>query len=633
MLEAAEAIVNCIKAGSLPSEPMDLFSSIYDPESNRFYDQESTHCDYKAQFPYSFTVDYFGGILRLISAFYNTFGGIIIFGVHDNTRDPGHNKVKINIERLNNVIRTELSSPIEVKHREYYLGSDKSAAMKVDVLLVPKRPMAIPPVRFQKAIGNQKPNIIWMRIGHEVIEPTSIDLPMLYSAREDYGINAESGSAAVQSALPPSPATLKEFIGRRDSLDRLYTWLFSRDEPRTFLYGKGGSGKSTIAFEFARMISDTGGGIPTKQARPIDYVLFLSAKLTALDPMSRRIIKSQAHDFSTAMEFYQAILALVGWTDSETIYSSNETELISELQKLIETAQLLIVVDDIDTLTTAGRDPGMDTLYRMIVRSPSGGKILYTLRNAPTQSLANAIEVPGLDPSGELIEFVRACSTQFKVPEPDSAFIKGDLSVATERRPLAVEVMIGLRRTCGDYHEALNLYKGREGDELRVYLFQREYSALPADNKARLFLAALALLGRPTSFSELKSILQFSAEQLNDCVSQTLEMFLQTSRAESGETIYLLGSATEQFINTVSSGLKVYDKLKASVQYFKSPFLPKNPQMSQILFDVTRLFNRSDFSRAAELLSNAGYSAGITQHPIFNMLKGRAFAKLRPPQI
>jgi hypothetical protein len=231
------------------------------------------------------------------------------------------------------------------------------------------------------------------------------------------------------------------------------------------------------------------------------------------------------------------------------------------------------------------------------------------------------------------MDFVRVCSDQFKVLMPDEEFVVGDLAHVTERRPLAVELLIGLRRTCGTYKEALGLYKGREGDELRAYLFQREYSTLPRDNRSRLFLAALALLGRPASFSELKSILQFSAEQLNDCVSQTLEMFLKTSLSATGETKFSLGAATEQFITGASIELPVYDKLKASVQYFKSPFLPQNRQMSQIQFEVLRLFNQSDYNRAAEVLRRPGYPAVITQHPVFNMLMGRALAKLKPPKL
>lgn len=631
MSTSTEAIVELIKSGNLPSTTPESLLSLYDPARNIFPEQECAYWDYKAQFPFSLSDDYFGGILRLVCAFYNSFGGLIIFGVKDETRTPGHNAVKINIERLNNVIRTALTTPIELKHQEYLLGRDGGLATKVDVLLVPKRPMSVPPVRFSKKVGQEPANRIFMRVGHEVVEPTSIDLPALYSSRDDYGLASGDGPAPVQSALPPRPATLKEFIGRRDALDRLYSWLFASDEPRTFLYGKGGSGKSTIGFEFARLIGECGGNIPTKLNRTIDYVLFLSAKAIALEPMSRQAIKNQTHDFSNARELYEAILTLVGWTNSDSIFDKTDSELLSELQSLVDTAQLLIVIDDIDTLTTAGRDPGMDDLYRLVIRSKSGGKILYTLRNAPTQSLANAIEVPGLDPDGELPDFVNACAAQFRVAPPSADFLP-QLSEVTERRPLAVEVLIGLRRTSGSYHEALKLYQGREGDELRKYLFQREYSALPSDNRARLFLAALALFGRPAAFPELQAVLQFSPEQLNDCISQTLEMFLQSEVNSSGHTIFSLGDATAQFISSVSPDISVYNKLKASVRYFKSPFLPKNAQMSQIQFEVSRFFARQDYERAVEVLTKPDYPAAISQHPILNTLKGRALAKLRPPK-
>jgi hypothetical protein len=632
MQELTARIVDCIKTSSLPSDGEALFADLYDSEINKFVLQECTYFDYKGEFPFSFSGEYFGGILRLICALYNTYGGLIIFGVQDSTREPGHNKVKINIERLNNVVRTVASFPVELVHREYDFAKEKEKSRKIDVILVPKRPMAVPPLRLKVAVGGYKSGVIWMRVGHEVIAPTSRDLPGLYSSREDFGIGGENALSPIEAALPPSPATLKEFIGRRDALDRLYTWLFSSDEPRVFLFGKGGSGKSTIAYEFARMVSESGGNIPTKAGQPIDYVVYLSAKSAIFEPISRTIIKNSSHDFSNVKELYQAILTLAGWTDPSRIETSDEAELIKELQGLFNTVQLLVVIDDIDTLTTAGRDPGMDTLYRILLRASGGGKVVYTLRNAPTQSLANAIEVPGLEIESELSEFVAACCKQFKVKEPDKAFETGHLSRVTERRPLAVEVLIGLRRTAGSYKDALQLFQGRQGDQVREYLFQREYLALPGDNKARLFLAALALLDRAASFGELESILQFSKDQLNDCVSQTLEMFLQSTQTAPGETTYSLGEATQQFIKHASRELEMYEKMKANVQYFKSPFAARDPVMRQIEFEVGRLFKGREFQRATEVLTRNSYPPSVTEHPGFNILKGRAFAKLTPPK-
>ena len=82
------------------------------------------------------------------------------------------------------------------------------------------------------------------------------------------------------------------------------------------------------------------------------------------------------------------------------------------------------------------------------VRAKKGAKILYTLRNTPTQSLAQAIEVPGLE-DAEYREFISACCKQFRQPEPSQIIIDGPLSERSERRPLIIEAVIGLRRTAG----------------------------------------------------------------------------------------------------------------------------------------------------------------------------------------
>jgi hypothetical protein len=286
MLETRQKVVTCIKQQALPDNYDEILGKLYDAEKNDFPLQESLHWDYKREFPFSMSDDYFGGIVRLICAFHNTYGGIILFGVHDTTRTPGHNQVKINIERFNNVLRQKLSSPIETLHRNYLLGGDNDEKKALDILLVPQRPTGTPPVRQIEDIGQYRAGVIWMRVGHEVIEAQSKELSFLYGDRGDYGIGEEDPGAAIPHSLPPSPATVKDFIGRRSALDRLYQWLLTDDEPRTFLYGKGGAGKSTIAYEFGRIVSETCGRTKTKQGRPLDYVLFLGAKRRSLDPLS-----------------------------------------------------------------------------------------------------------------------------------------------------------------------------------------------------------------------------------------------------------------------------------------------------------------------------------------------------------
>ena len=157
--------------------------------------------------------------------------------------------------------------------------------------------------------------------------------------------------------------------------------------------------------------------------------------------------------------------------DFDYIEKLDEQALINEITQLFDTLNLLIVVDDIDTLTTQGLDPGMDTLYRLLLRSRAGGKIIYTLRNAPTQSLINAIEVPGLDDESEYPEFIEKCCQQFRQPSPSEKLMRGELAEISERRPLILETIVGLRRTCGSYREAIEQFQYRTGEDARSYLF------------------------------------------------------------------------------------------------------------------------------------------------------------------
>lgn len=88
MEELRQFVVDCIRNLRLPSVISDFSHYFYDTESQSFIVQESLHWDYKNSVPKNLESDFGGGILRLICAFYNTYGGIIIFGVDDETKNP-----------------------------------------------------------------------------------------------------------------------------------------------------------------------------------------------------------------------------------------------------------------------------------------------------------------------------------------------------------------------------------------------------------------------------------------------------------------------------------------------------------------------------------------------------------------
>src|SRR5262249_10355725 len=77
--------VDYIRKCELPFAGLDLFEGLYSDESFSFIVQESSYWDYKPNIPQQ--VDrYFAGLLRLVCAFHNTYGGLIFLEVDDQTR-------------------------------------------------------------------------------------------------------------------------------------------------------------------------------------------------------------------------------------------------------------------------------------------------------------------------------------------------------------------------------------------------------------------------------------------------------------------------------------------------------------------------------------------------------------------
>lgn len=203
-----------------------------------------------------------------------------MFGVHDESRTGGHNKVTTNLDKLQLSLGQLLTEVPKLLLRRY----DSGTPTFVDALLVAPNDLMTLPIRFKKSVGQYKAGTIWVRQAHEVIEAEPRHIPLLY-CRPGYG--GDTAELTIEGGLPPSPATIKRFVGRIETIDKIFHWLKLSDEPRTFLYGKGGSGKTTIAYEVAKAIRDEGGNARIFGNEKLDAVIFVSAKLTTLNVLSQ----------------------------------------------------------------------------------------------------------------------------------------------------------------------------------------------------------------------------------------------------------------------------------------------------------------------------------------------------------
>ncbi|HXD46866.1 MAG TPA: RNA-binding domain-containing protein [Pseudolabrys sp.] len=298
-----DAIKAAIEKGQLPEDRSALLSSLMQPDGS-FVPQEGPVWDFKREWPFSYSDDYFAGIARLICAFANSYGGIIVFGVHDELRTAGHNKVSPNIDRLQQALDQILSASVSLSCRRYDTGTSSA----IDVLLVCPVNSTELPLRFDKPFGKQRANVIWVRQNHEVVSAEPRHVSLLY-CRATEASDAEAESS-LSGGLPPSPATIKRFVGRLSTIDKIFRWLKLSDEPRTFLYGKGGSGKTTIAYEVSKVLKSEGMRIRTYGGEGLDNVIFVSAKQSMLNVMNQAAEAFIGLDFANERELYESILTL-----------------------------------------------------------------------------------------------------------------------------------------------------------------------------------------------------------------------------------------------------------------------------------------------------------------------------------
>jgi DNA polymerase III delta prime subunit len=625
-----DVIKNAIQRKELPTAKSDLLEPLLE-DGRKFIPQEGIYWDFKREWPFSYSDGYFAGIARLICAFANTYGGIIIFGVHDSDRSPGHNKVAPNVDRLQQALGNLLSEPPQLLCRRY----DEGKPGAVDVLLVCPNEHSIAPLRFVRDVGDYKANVIWVRQNHEVVTAEPRHIGMLY-CRSVAQVDA-ADDLSLQGGLPPSPATIKRFVGRLNTIDRIFGWLKRSDEPRTFLYGKGGSGKTTIAYEVAKVLKFEGSHVPMNGGECLDNVVFISAKQQMLDVMDQSTRNFVGLDFSNERELYEAIITLSNWT-TEPLNEFNIDQLKNEIRSLFDLTSNLVVIDDIDTLTTKGAEAGFDFLYSVLWRAKRRSKVLYTIRNAPTQSLANSIEVPGLE-GRDYEEFVQVCANQFHVPMPDKDFVAKKLATLSERRPLVIENIMALRRTAGNYERAVHLFEEGSGEDVRSYVFQREWNSLPTNNYGRYFLAILAIHGEPLTFADIVALTRYDEGRVRDALADVREMFLQLNEVGT-ETTFQLGALTRAFVYEQSKKLDLYSALKERVEKYKRNFYPENPILSRLRDRVEslavkglRLADKEVLKQALQIVVDPTLSPKISEDPRFMALQAFVYACQSPPNI
>lgn len=615
--------------GILPPDPTGILPYITEADGT-FISSEGPNWDFKGSWPHSYSDSYFHGLCRLICAFANTQGGVIVFGVSDLERKGGQNRIKPNLDRFLQAFQQLVGTTFAHDFRSY----KTDATGQFEVLLVRSIDSQTLPLRFRRASNHYRFNTIWVREGHEVIEAEPRHIAQLY-CRSEITLDLDN---EIDGNLPPSPSTIRKFVGRVNVIDEIFEWLKTSDQPRTFLYGKGGSGKSTIAFNVAKVLREHGQGFRIEGDSPLECVMYLSAKERELNSDTQSQQTYSLNDFKDEKSLYEAII-IEGGSEIETLDGLGIKDLRSEICKLFDRMSCFIVIDDIDTLTTKGLEAGFDFLFGALCRSKKKTKILYTLRNAPSQSISNSIDVPGLSIDGEYQEFIKLASEQFKVIEPSTHIRDDSLLIISERRPLVVESIIALRRRVDSYERAIELFKQNGGDDVRAYVFRREWDAIRANSNGRELLCVLALYNGAISYDDLVALMYDNAAIIPDALSEVQEMFVEVER-RNDISFYKLNELTRSFVSHASKQLDRYSGLRTRVQKFRTNIYADDVNLNSLLRRVDRLIARARFDgdktageQAWSSLMDARSDDATREDPRYMAACGYAALNMSPPNI
>ena len=617
-----EPVWEAIQSNELPREFEKLFFDIYREETATFDLQETYIVDFKDRCPSKFTSEFGSSIVRLALAFYNSFGGLIIFGVEDGRRKPSGLPVQFDVEAFNATITEFTGAKFEALSRNYQFSTPQGPA-EICVVLIPQRG-TVRPARLLKNLGKYKRGTLWIRERHEVLRVKSEHFTTLFSQRTTYPSEGLGSTPSIQRSIPPKPATIKQFVGREEILTELWEWLVFGDQPRTYLHGPGGSGKSAIAFEFADTISLSEYEIRFPSGDRLDYVLYLSGKETELDPKDGKIRSFEERNFSNAEEILAAILIQTGFYEASEIQALDEDGLEEKIDELLDTYSGLIVLDDIDALTRRGIDTGEESLLIKVVSGAKRTRVIYTLRQSPAHARRSSIHVPGL-PDDELLEFIEVAKEQFDVPHPNDDAIQL-IKDESNSLPLLVENILGLRKYCGSYEAAIRQHNERGGDDARRYLYQREYDHLEQKGRSREVLAALALIREAVRFTTLADILDFSPQVVKDALAETSNIFLVMEEDEAGETVYQVSPVARPFIETASRALKYYEQIARKVSLFGKE--GASPEENALILRCERLLRAQKYSDVVSIGEGLDPTDLARANPKVRALLGRAYANM-----
>ena len=447
--------------------------------------------------------------------------------------------------------------------------------------------------------------------------PLTDDASLLQLLCSDRALGARPRS--IEHNLPPRDPNLISFVGRGEYLFKLWDWLIDKHSAVKTLTALGGTGKTAIAYEFCQQFLEDAPSWATK-------LVWLSAKQRAFSAILGKYEEMTRTDFSSPVDFLEALARECGAIDADIAEAEHDQgELLDLVYDGLKTFPSLVVVDDIDTLRAEEQNNLFSVIQQLAGRlHETGCRFLFTSRlelGADTQR----IPVKGFE-EREFTEYAKMVANVRSIQLND-AFIQ-QLYSASKGSPIFLSSIVRLASLGMNINEAVKKWKGKDGEEVRRFAFDRELRELTDSQTRTLF--ALCSLG-VTTHLELKQVLEADEQLLNNDLARLREFHLYASggdprtgaKLEVPEPILLMRDLLEERVQNPKRLAQECARLRS-----RSPRV--DDKVAFAISTVVALWKENDYE-AAELAARSAVKDNKKSGDLYCVL-GQCQLKVKPPR-
>lgn len=561
--ELKNEIFNCIKKGSSASV---IIKNLY--REGGFVNKESMLWDYK----YELNTDHtsLAKTLKLICGFYNSYGGYIIYGVEETSKDKQFSPIAFDMEKIKpaqitSLLNNHIDQTIEITFSQTKIEY-KNIEFDVGVIHVPQRSKKeTSPAKFVKdAKTTQKTdtkeffiNDVYFRYLDSCIKAKDPEhWQFLFSERDLETVRDDKIKIILEHNLPDKKMICADFFGRKNILSLLWEWLSDPFDYTKILAGDGGKGKTSTAYRFCQEFLES-------PPYGFERILWLGAKEKQFSGIENNYFDLREVDF---FDFNSFLLSLADncAVDIEEIKSTSITNIKKKIHEALSMFPSLIIVDNVDSLEHKEQLQLIETCRQL---GKDKVRFLITTRNRFSFSDDSCIEISGL-PRDDFDKFLLANIKRYQL-QPLKKKQIDNIFAATDGSPLLSQSILRLCKLGDNFDSAVADWKGKTGEDARNAALLREVQGLSYDAK-RVILCIFYF--DSCSKAELQQSCGLGKVKLDDVIIELNSLFLvNTPKFIENEARFSLSTTTKLLVNGMQSALAAdFNKLKLSIQKSRS---------------------------------------------------------------